>query len=268
MSRRVRKPILSGPYPLAGISRRRRRVLHRALVLLLAVPSLLLLAGFVVWEGAYPGLQRQVDSIPATVRLSLRSHGDPFTPADAIPPTMQHAIVAIEDRRFYQHHGIDVHGMARALATDITHGTTAEGGATLTVQLVENTIRSGGNPLVRVARTVALAWVVEDRFTKQQILDLYLNDVYFGRGAYGIAAAARTYFGTVPATLGVGQAVFLAALPQAPSLYARRPYGAPVQARWRTVLADMASQGFISRAEESGALANGLRFRFASAAGR
>lgn len=214
--------------------------------------------GLAGWEWYYPHLARQVATIPALVRVRLqRSHGT-YTPPDRISPLMEEAIVAIEDRRFYQNHGIDLHGMARALWEDVSNGNLGQGGATITDQLVENTLVPH-HTLMSAPDILALAWVTEDRFSKQQILALYLNAIYYGRHAYGIASAAQTYFGTDPQDLTLNQAAFLAALPQAPTYYGTHPYAPETVARRETVIRDMEAQGYITPSQEQLALQTQFR---------
>ncbi|HEX6506817.1 MAG TPA: biosynthetic peptidoglycan transglycosylase [Chloroflexota bacterium] len=257
-------PLLSsGAAPYAGGTRgvrsrpggsRLRRIIACTLAVMAA--TFLLLAG--LWLVLRPGMQQEVDMIPAHVHSLLRAAHAPYTPLSHVSPNMRYALVAIEDRRFYQHHGIDLHAIARSVVDDLVHRRLGEGGATLTVQLVERTIPLSANPLIRALKTLALAWVVEDSFSKARILELYLNDVYYGRGAYGIAAASRVYFARTPDSLTLAQSAFLAALPQAPSVYGAAPYALAAQARWRTVLSNMRQQGYITGAQEVRALHQGL----------
>jgi membrane peptidoglycan carboxypeptidase len=172
---------------------------------------------------------------------------------------MQHAIVAVEDRRFYQNHGVDLHAMARALYTDVSTWHFDQGGATLTDQLVERTVPMSGNIIRRGFRILGVALAANVRLGKSRILDLYLNSVYYGQGAYGIGAAAQTYFHRDPRALDVAQAAFLAALPQAPSYYGRHPFAPATQARWRTVIDDLLQQGYITRAQARAARQEGIR---------
>jgi penicillin-binding protein 1A len=206
-----------------------------------------------------PHYKGEVDAIPTQVRRTLTVHGDSYTPLSAISPTMQHAVVALEDRRFYQHHGIDLEGLVRAAWVDVRDRQLEQGGSTITEQLDERTVFQGNTTALREVELLPLAWETENRFTKPQILELYLNDAYFGRGAYGIAAAAQRYFQVAPRQLTPAQAAFLAALPQAPSFYGDHPYAAVTQARWRTALRDLLAQGYISAAQEERALRNGIR---------
>ena len=118
-----------------------------------------------------------------------------------MPQSLRDATVAIEDRRFYDHHGIDLEAIGRAAVVNLTEGEVVEGGSTITQQLVKLLYIGDARDLRRKADEAALAWQLEDRLSKEQILTRYLNTVYFGQGAYGAQAAARTYFGVDAADL-------------------------------------------------------------------
>ncbi|NJC84505.1 transglycosylase domain-containing protein [Planosporangium mesophilum] len=148
-----------------------------------------------------------------------------------IAPVMQQAIVAAEDTRFYQHHGVDVKGMARALVSNVRTGQAGQGGSTLTMQYVRNVLKNdpaltpqqrqaatAGTPLRKV-QEMRYATALERKLSKQDILDRYLNIAYFGHGAYGIDAASHTYFGKPPSQLGLGESALLAGLVQSPDAY-------------------------------------------------
>ena len=107
---------------------------------------------------------------------------------------MKLAIVAIEDKRFYEHRGIDVHGIVRAVWEDVRHKQVVEGGSTITQQFVKNTYRKSQRSIGRKLKEAALAWQLEQRWSKDRILTAYLNTIYFGNGAYGVQQAALTYF--------------------------------------------------------------------------
>ncbi|MGZ4411580.1 MAG: transglycosylase domain-containing protein, partial [Gaiellaceae bacterium] len=166
-----------------------------------------------------------------------------------IAPIMKHAIVDIEDRRFYEHRGIDVHGLVRALWTDLTSGHIVEGGSTITQQFVKNTYRQNQRTIARKLREAALAWQLEQRWSKDRILAAYLNTIYFGNGAYGVQQAARTYFRTTAAKLALPEAALLAGIPKDPGLY--DPVRNPRSARERRslVLEKMVEQGDITAAD-------------------
>jgi membrane peptidoglycan carboxypeptidase len=141
-------------------------------------------------------------------------------PAKAISPNMYIAIVAIEDHRFYNHKGIDLWGNARALFVNLESGKLKEGGSTITQQLAKNVlIDRNESGLNRGVKQWFLAWDLENKYSKEEILTAYLNAVYFGRGAYGIEDAAKTYFAKAASQLSLSEASFLAGLVQAPSVY-------------------------------------------------
>ncbi len=113
---------------------------------------------------------------------------------DDIAPIMRQAIVSVEDQRFFEHNGVDVQGVARALWQDVRQQGIVEGGSTITQQFVKNAYIRNERTLARKVREAALAWQLEQRWTKDRILTAYLNTIYFGHGAYGIQQAARAYF--------------------------------------------------------------------------
>ena len=119
---------------------------------------------------------------------------------DAISPWIKQAIVATEDRRFFEHRGIDLRGMGRALLADIEHESAVQGGSTITEQFVKNELTGADRSITRKLKEATLAWQLERVWKKDQILTAYLDTIYFGNGAYGIERAARTYSGTTPAS--------------------------------------------------------------------
>jgi penicillin-binding protein 1A len=165
--------------------------------------------------------------------------------AKQIPDVMREALIAIEDQRFYDHAGIDLRALLRAAYIDATTGEIVEGGSTITQQLVKQLYVGSADTLTRKIREAYLAWQLEQKLTKQQIITKYLNTVYFGHGAYGIMAAARTYFGVEPLELTLGQAAFLAGTIAAPNRY--DPVAHPGRARNRRnrVLSRMVDLGYI-----------------------
>jgi penicillin-binding protein 1A len=167
---------------------------------------------------------------------------------DQISWKMKHAIVDIEDRRFFEHRGIDLRGMVRAAWTDIAQGKVVEGGSTITQQLIKNSYREKQRTIARKLREAALAWQLEQRWSKDRILTAYLNTIYFGNGAYGVERAALTYFGHSADKLTLPEAALLAGIPRDPGLY--DPFRNPKTARSRRglVLQKMVEQGDISAA--------------------
>lgn len=196
------------------------------------------------------GLRSEADTIPGLVHQQVTQNGGTYVALGSISPELQHAIVAIEDRRFYAHFGVDPLAVVRAVWVNLRDQHVDQGGSTLEEQLAKRAIVHNTSSLHDKLRTMFLAWAVDQEFSKAQILEMYLNDAYFGQGAYGAAAAARIYFGTDVAHLTVSQAAFLAAMPQAPSIYGANPRAPAVVDRVRTVVRDMREQGYITPEEE------------------
>ncbi|HEY6837491.1 MAG TPA: transglycosylase domain-containing protein, partial [Geobacteraceae bacterium] len=144
---------------------------------------------------------------------------------DRIPSFLQKAVVAVEDSRFYEHGGIDVRGIARALVKDVVKGRLAEGGSTITQQLIKNKFLSGEKSIERKLEEARLAMEFEKKYTKSQILEMYFNEIYYGNGAWGIGQAARLYFDKNPEELTDAECALLAGVQKAPGRY--NPLGKP-----------------------------------------
>jgi penicillin-binding protein 1A len=168
---------------------------------------------------------------------------------DELPPYLVKAILATEDRRFFQHRGVDLRGALRAVYVNLRSGRVVEGGSTITQQLARNLFLSARQNYERKAREALLALWIEGRYTKEQILSLYLNRIYFGAGAYGIDSAARTYFGKSARDVTLAEAVMLAGLPKAPSQLAPTLNPGGAQNRARVVLENLRETGAISEFE-------------------
>lgn len=173
-----------------------------------------------------------------------------WTPLYQVPVFLQNAIIAVEDSRFYEHGGIDPRGIARALVKDVARLKMAEGGSTITQQLIKNKYLSGQKTLERKVKEGMLAIEFERKYTKKQILEMYLNEIYFGNGAWGIAQAARIYFDKYPQELTDAECALLAGVPKAPTRY--NPLGKPAVTRDRknVVLKRMAELKMITGKRE------------------
>ncbi len=171
-------------------------------------------------------------------------------PSNKIPLVLKQAIIATEDKRFYDHHGIDVFGVARAFYINVVAGETMEGGSTISQQLVKNLFLTDERVMSRKVEEAVMALLLERYFTKDEILTMYLNSIYFGNGYMGLQEAAKGYFKTEPARLTLAESALLAGLPQAPTYYnpVENPDGA--MDRRATVLSLLQEQGFISKEEE------------------
>jgi penicillin-binding protein 1A len=179
--------------------------------------------------------------------------------SDAIAPIMKQAIVAVEDKRFYEHNGVDVRGIFRALWQDVRSKSVVEGGSTITQQYVKNAYSRNDVTVGRKVREAALAWQLTQRWSKERILAAYLNTVYFGNGAYGILQAARTYFhGKSAAELTLPEAALLAGIPQNPTRYDPVRHPGAARDRRAYVLEQLLEQGRITRTEQRRANATPL----------
>jgi penicillin-binding protein 1A len=212
--------------------------------------------------------EKPAGTTPAALLLEA-DNGRPFAtrgvykgrwiPANQLPGDFVHAVVAIEDRRFFQHPGIDFWGIARAAVADLLSGSVQQGGSTITQQLVRMDYLSPKRTLVRKVQEALLALWLEHRLSKIQILTRYVNTAYYGAGAYGIDAAAERYFGKPAPSLDLAESAMLAGLVNAPSELAptSNPQGA--QARADEVLKAMVEEGTITPAQAAAARAHPAR---------
>lgn len=180
-------------------------------------------------------------------RFSLEK-GSPV-PLKKIPKSLKDGVVAVEDARFYRHHGIDYQGMTRAFWVDVFSMSFKEGGSTITQQVAKNLFLSSEKSIKRKVKEVLLAVKMEKQLTKYEILDLYLNRIYFGHGVYGVEMAARTYFGKHVSELSLAECALLAGLPKAPSQYSPYVNFNRAKARQYIVLGRMVDEHFITKEE-------------------
>ena len=199
------------------------------------------------------GQMIRVRAANGQVLLSLGPSFGRWLHYDQIPPEMRAAIISTEDRRFRSHVGVDPIGIARSVQVRLTSGHWRQGGSTLTQQLARNIFLTNNRNFVRKVKEGILALALERKFSKDQILELYLNRVYFGGGAYGIDAASRKFFGHGADHLSLGEAAILAGLVKAPSNYAPTADVEAARNRSGVVLETMARNGFITP-EEAGAV--------------
>jgi penicillin-binding protein 1A len=222
----------------------------------LALWAIIAVIGTLVWIGIHlPPIQSlEIPKRPPSILIvgtngaTLATRGDmggAAVPLHELPDYVPKAFIAIEDRRFYSHHGVDPFGIARALAADVMRRGASQGGSTITQQLAKNLFLTQERTVSRKLQEMVLAIWLEHKFSKAQIIELYLNRVYFGSGAYGVEAAAQRYFGKSARHLTLAEAAMLAGLVQSPSRLApsHNPDGA--ERRARIVLADMAEQKLI-----------------------
>jgi len=178
-----------------------------------------------------------------------------------IPDYMKQATIAIEDRNFYKNPGVDWRGILRSAFVDIRSASTQQGGSTITQQFVRAAILTREKTLIRKIKEMVLAIEIGQKYTKDEILQLYLNEIPYGQNAYGVEAAALTYFAKHARDLTLAEAAYLAAMPQAPTFYnPNGPNRARLDARKDTVLAQMQEQGYITKEQQEAAVAEKVVF--------
>lgn len=234
--------------PLSRVRLVKRIIKVGALLFLLAVAWLLLTAP----------LSRSLGPVAAPSLTILSAEGEPIARRGAIigepvdvmrlPPHVGQAFVAIEDRRFFRHVGIDPWGIGRAMARNVREGRVREGASTITQQLARTSFLSPARTPTRKAREALIALWLEAWLTKEEILSRYLSNVYFGDNVYGLRAAARHYFNVAPEELTLEQSAMLAAVVNAPSRLAPTENLDGARARARLVLREMVEAGFITKA--------------------
>lgn len=168
----------------------------------------------------YRMYREAVDALPVDEAAAQLRAAEDYTPLEQLPQIYLDAVLAVEDHRFYSHKGIDVIAISRAVWVDLTTLSFAEGGSTITQQLAKNLYFTQEKTFERKFAEVFAAFALEKAFTKEEILELYVNHIYFGSGYYSIGQAAEGYFGKMPGQLTDGECVLLAGLPNAPSAYA------------------------------------------------
>jgi len=191
-----------------------------------------------------------------------------WVPIDRIPVFLQKAVVAVEDARFYEHGGIDIRGIARALVKDVVRGKMVEGGSTITQQLIKNRYLSNEKTIGRKIDEARMAMEFEKKYTKQQILEMYFNEIYYGNNAWGLAQAARIYFDKNPEDLTEAECALLAGVPKNPGRYNPLGKAANVTQRRDVVLRRMVELNMITPRQRQGLRAQQVTFMKPGQAGQ
>ncbi|HKA65216.1 MAG TPA: PBP1A family penicillin-binding protein [Methyloceanibacter sp.] len=247
-----------------------RRALLRGLYTTMALIVLIIVGSFLYFVARLPDpILLTLDDRPPNLTI-LASDGTVlaerglrrgYVRLDRLPPYLPQAVIATEDRRFYNHLGVDPVGLVRAGMRNLIAGSVVQGGSTITQQLAKNLFLSPDRTFARKLEEAMYAIWLERRFTKDEILELYLNRVYFGGGTYGVEAAARRYFGRSARSVTLTQAALLAGLLKAPSRYAPTRSVELATTRVDVVLDNMVEAGFLSSAEAEAAAGEPLRLR-------
>jgi len=203
----------------------------------------------------------QLAELSQRVHAELTAQASPWVPLSQIQPMLPRALLATEDNTFWTNIGISFEGIARSVLIDFASGSFVEGGSTITQQLVRDQLLSQRKTIPRKLEEMVLAIALTRMDSKREILALYLNQVYFGHGAYGIAAASRVYFGRTPALLDDAQCTLLAGLPQAPSLDDPLENPTAAHRRQAEVIGAMEAAGGLTRARGRALLAQPWQLR-------
>lgn len=233
-----------------------KRLLRWGTTLLLAV--ILFVWGFshgliiwtIDWDDPAPFLEGDVNSIDyvdGKLVANLWQNKIDYRRIEDLPDHLVQAFVAVEDSRFYTHKGVDVLGLGRAMLSNLVAGDLTQGGSTITQQLARNLFLNLETTAVRKLAEVSIAFQLERRYDKDEILEMYINQVNFGAGNWGVANAAQAYFGKDVEDVGIGEAALLAGLVQAPNAYAPVKSWDLAITRQRHVLKRMAEQGYITQ---------------------
>jgi len=193
----------------------------------------------------HPGLQSRVLSSDGELLYAVATEHREFVQLEKIPRALKEAVIAVEDREFYEHVGIDPRAILRAVKADLLAGRAVQGGSTITQQLARNVYLTRTRTLARKLAEAVLALQLERAYTKPEILELYLNQIYFGEGAYGVQLAAKTYFGRDVWDLDLTECALLAGLPRRPEYYS--PFKDEQRAieRRNLVVSLMAEEGYV-----------------------
>ncbi len=275
--RRVRRPAYKGNNKIANLIAGFRRLPLWKKIFVIAWPTIILLVFIAVvttisFAGALGSKDALMNRNSTGVTLLDRTgkafytfnnaHNDTYVPLSSIAPIAQKALLSSEDKNFYKEPGFSVTGIASAVYKNLIHGGGEGGGSTITQQLVKNALLSQNRNFFRKYQELVLSIEVERRYTKDEILEMYMNSVYFGEGAFGIEDAAQTYFGKPAKDLDLAQASMLVGLLPAPSIYS--PISGDVnkaEVRQKYVLGRMEDDGAITKDQKQSALDEKLSYQ-------
>ena len=205
--------------------------------------------GFALAGEGYGLYKNAVQEVSLEEKVNEIHSQESFTSLEDMPETYVQAVVSVEDHRFYEHFGLDLIAIGRAIVNDIKAGRYVEGGSTITQQLAKNLYFSQEKTMNRKAAEVFLALELEQKYTKDEILELYVNSIYFGDGYYSVGEASEGYFGKPASEMNDYECTLLAGVPNAPSKYAPSKNLALAEKRQQKVLSRMEACGYITEEE-------------------
>lgn len=228
-----------------------RMVRNLVLLVLGVILCAILALAFLGWQMYTQALE----ATPLDQKVKQVRAQESYTTFAELPETYVDAVIAAEDHRFYQHNGIDVIAIGRAVVNDIKAMSFVEGGSTITQQLAKNLYFTQEKELTRKVAEAFMAFHLEANYTKEEIFELYVNSIYFGSGCYNVAAASQTYFGVEPEQMTAEQATLLAGIPNAPSVYDLTVNPDLAGQRQRQVVQLMVKYEYLTEEEASAILA-------------
>ncbi len=224
----------------------RKSAFKRIKFILAIIFIIIICVGCYIIKSGYDIYKEAISDTPIQEKINSIKSDPNYTTINNIPSTFQKAIISVEDKRFYTHTGIDIISIGRAVITDISTLSLAEGGSTITQQLAKNLYFSQEKKFSRKIAEVFLANKLEELYEKNDILELYLNVIYFGDGYYGIYEASKGYFNKLPSELTKYEQTLLAGLPNAPSVYQLSNNSDLTNQRQNIVLETMAECGYLT----------------------
>ncbi len=211
-------------------------------LVILSIVAILIGQGYKMYKDA-------IDEIPLVEKIEAIKEQEEYTKLSDIPSIYKNAVISVEDHRFYKHCGIDIISIIRAAFNDIRTKSFVEGGSTITQQLSKNMYFTQEKKLTRKIAEVFMAREIEKNYNKDEILELYINTIYYGNGYYNIKSASLGYFGKLPKDLNSGECIMLAGIPNAPSLYNPKVSVELATQRQKQVIQKMIKYGNLSEGE-------------------
>lgn len=205
-----------------------------------------LILGIVVISNGYIMYKQAIEETPLSIMVEEIKSKDNYTKIEELPPIYKDAVIAVEDHRFYKHNGVDVIAICRAIVNDIKAMSFVEGGSTITQQLSKNVYFTQEKKMTRKVAEVFMAMEIERNYDKDEILEFYLNTSYFGDGHYTVKEASKGYFNKEPGEMTDYEAIMLAGIPNAPSVYAPTKNPDLAKQRQKQVMEKMIKYGYLT----------------------
>ena len=216
---------------------------------IIGIITLCLIVGIVVIGNGYTMYKNAIKETPLSIMVEEIKSKDNYTKIEELPKIYINAVIAVEDHRFYKHNGVDIIAIGRAIVNDIKAMSFVEGGSTITQQLSKNLYFTQEKKITRKVAEVFMALEIEKNYDKDEILELYLNTSYFGDGYYTVKDASRGYFDKEPGEMTDYEAIMLAGIPNAPSVYAPTKNPDLAKQRQKQVMEKMIKYGYLTEKE-------------------